>query len=534
MKTVPHLVAKMTAIALAVSLAGCSSTAKDVTGEGDTTLVQTKKPVVLADAPVTPSEKWKLVWSDEFDGKSIDKRKWGLEENCWGGGNNEQQCYTKRESNAFVADGKLNIVAKKGSYTGPDNADGRTETTTTLPYTSARLSTLNKKDWKYGRFEVRAKLPQGQGTWPAIWMLPTDFVYGGWAASGEIDIMEAVNLKVQSDAPDAAAGEGESRVYGSLHYGQKWPDNVFTGQGAKLPNGINPADDFHNYAIEWEEGEIRWYIDNIHFATQRQDGWYSQYEKDGTLVNAEESAPFNQKFHMLLNLAVGGSWAANANNKGIDESVFPQTLAVDYVRVYQCTADRWKGKGCAAISENAEIVAGHTVPAILAADDSYAAGPLLDIYTDALNTSLAFNSYNPVNVVSYKEVEEAGRGKVLQVTKQNGAGNIYIRAPKTDLTHWLDGGQLVFDINVESQAEGAELLVKLDSGWPASSDYTVTTPAVGTWGEVRIDIADILAGGNRFENGKADIAAITNLLVFEPLAAMTFKLDNIRFEFAPK
>ncbi|WP_415231746.1 glycoside hydrolase family 16 protein [Psychromonas sp.] len=531
MKTVPHLVANMTAVALAVALVGCSSTAKDVAG--DATLVQTKKPVVLTDAPVTPSDKWKLLWSDEFDGDSIDKRKWGFEENCWGGGNNEQQCYTKRESNAFVADGKLNIVAKKGSFTGPDNADGRTETTKTLPYTSARLSTLNKKDWKYGRFEVRAKLPQGQGTWPAIWMLPTDFVYGGWAASGEIDIMEAVNLKAQSDAPGAAAGEGESRTYGTLHYGKKWPDNVFTGQGATLPKGINPTDDFHTYAIEWEEGEIRWYVDNIHFATQRQNGWYSQYEKDGTLVNAEKGAPFNQKFHMLLNVAVGGSWAAAANNKGIDESVFPQTLAVDYVRVYRCSADRWKGKGCASTSETDKLVKGQAVPTILAADDSYAAGPVLDIYTDALNTSLAFNSYNPVNVVSYKEVEEAGRGKVLQVTKQNGAGNIYLRAPKTNLTHWLDGGQLVFDINVESQAEGAELLVKLDSGWPQTSDYTVTTPPAGSWGEVRINIVDLLAGGNRFAAGKsADITAITNLLVIEPLAAMTFKLDNIRFEYA--
>lgn len=523
----------MSAVTLAVSLAGCSS-AEEIAG--DAPQAQTEKPVVLADAPVTPSEEWKLIWSDEFDGENIDDTKWGFEENCWGGGNNEQQCYTKRESNAFVADGKLNIVAIKGSYTGPDNADGRTDTTKTLPYTSARLRTLNKKDWKYGRFEVRAKLPQGQGTWPAIWMLPTDFVYGGWAASGEIDIMEAVNLKSQSDASGAVAGELESRVYGTLHYGKKWPDNVFSGQGATLPKGINPADDFHTYAIEWEEGEIRWYVDNIHFATQRQDGWYSQYEKDGALVNAEgNAAPFNQKFHMLLNLAVGGSWAENANNKGIDESVFPQTLAVDYVRVYRCSADRWKGKGCASTSDTAKFVEGHAVPAILAADDSYAAGPLLDIYTDALNPSLAFDSYDPIDVVSHEEVDEADRGKVLKINKQNGAGNIYFRAPKSNLTHWLDGGQLVFDLKIESQAEGAELLVKMDSGWPKASDYSVTLPPAGTWGEVRINIADLVKSGNRFSAGDAaDITAISNLLVFEPLAAMTLKLDNIRFEFAPK
>ncbi|MEH6453617.1 MAG: glycoside hydrolase family 16 protein [Psychromonas sp.] len=532
MKDTKISIANLSAVALAITLAGCSASPTNETG--DTTLVQTKKAIVLSEQAIEPSDKWQLIWSDEFEGDSIDKRKWGFEENCWGGGNNEQQCYTKRKTNAFVEDGKLNIVAKKGSFTGPDNAEGRTQTKTTLPYTSARLRTLNKKDWKYGRFEVRAKLPFGQGTWPAIWMLPTDFVYTGWAASGEIDIMEAVNLKVKSDAPDAVEGDVESRVYGTLHYGQAWPDNVHTGQGAALPNGINPADDFHTYAIEWEEGEIRWYVDNIHFATQRENGWYSQYKKDGTLINAEGSAPFDQKFHLLLNLAVGGSWSSNANDKGIDASVFPQTLAVDYVRVYRCSADRWKGKGCASISENAEIVKGHAVPAILSQDDSYAEGPVLDIFTDSLNTSLAYNSYDPVGVVKYEEVDEAGRGKVLQVSKQNGAGNIYFRSPKTDLTHWLDGGQLVFDIKVESQADGAELLVKLDSGWPKSSDYTVPKTTVGAWEEVRIDIADILDGGNRFESGKAKISEINNLLVFEPLAAMSFKMDNIRFEYADK
>jgi beta-glucanase (GH16 family) len=533
MNDLPYLKTGISALALTITLAGCASTETNYE-DGDTTLVQTEKAVSLNYQPTPPSGQWKLIWSDEFEGDSIDKRKWGFEENCWGGGNNEQQCYTKRKTNAFVEDGKLNIVAKKGSFTGPDNADGRTGTTKTLPYTSARLRTLNKKDWKYGRFEVRAKLPFGQGTWPAIWMLPTDWVYSGWAASGEIDIMEAVNLKSQSDAPGAVKGDQESRTYGTLHYGKEWPDNAYSGQGASLPNGINPADDFHTYAIEWEEGEIRWYVDNIHFATQRQEGWYSQYKKDGTLVNAEGSAPFDQKFHLLLNLAVGGSWSANANGKGIDESIFPQTLAIDYVRVYRCSVDRWKGKGCAAVSENAKFVEGQIPPVILSQDDSYADGPLLDIYTDSLNKNLAIQTYDPLNIVKYEEVEEAGRGKVLHISKQNGGGNIYLRSPKSDLTHWLNGGQLVLDIKVESQSDATELLVKLDSGWPATSDYTVSTPTIGTWGEVRIDIKDILAGGNRFANGKADIAAISNLLVFEPTGAMSFKLDNIRFEFSEK
>ncbi|MGY5450401.1 glycoside hydrolase family 16 protein [Agarivorans sp. MS3-6] len=517
----------ITALAVTATMSGCGSTPAD---SGEHQLVITKEALVLTAEPVEPSDSWKLIWSDEFDGDEIDTRKWGWEQNCWGGGNNEQQCYTKRKANSFVEDGKLHIVAKRGNFTGPDNPDGKKGLNKTLPYTSARLRTLNKGDWKYGRFEVRAKLPEGQGTWPAIWMLPTDWVYGGWAASGEIDIMEAVNLKTSSDEK-GSIGQPESRVHGTLHFGKKWPDNAHTGQGAKLPNGINPADDYHTYAIEWEEGEIRWYVDNIHFATQKDNGWYSQYEKDGELITATEpGAPFNQKFHLLLNLAVGGNWAAKANEHGIDESVFPQALSVDYVRVYRCRVDRWKGKGCASVSEDAVLVPGVEPPAILAADDSYADGPLLDIYTDNLNSNLAFESYNPVDAVEYAEVEEAGRGKVIQVTKQDGAGNIYFRAPKTDLTHWLETGHLVLDVKVESQASAAELLVKLDSGWPNTSDYTVELPPVGSWGEVKISIADILAGGNRFAGGAANIAEIRNLLVFEQSPNTVIKLDNIRFE----
>ena len=148
------------------------------------------------DIQATVGEGWQLVWNDEFDGDAIDSSKWDWETNCWGGGNNELQCYTDRPENSFIRDGKLVIHAQPEEFTGPaeplewgSNAGDRT-----LPYTSARLRTLGQGDWKYGRIEVRAKLPQGQGIWPAIWMLPTDWVYGGWAASGEMDIMEAVNL----------------------------------------------------------------------------------------------------------------------------------------------------------------------------------------------------------------------------------------------------------------------------------------------------------------------------------------------------
>ena len=302
---------------------------------------------------------WQLVWSEEFDGDAVDLNKWSHVVDCYGGGNNEQQCYTDSKENAFVEHGMLTILSQREDHTGPAQVDGDMSNTTTLPYTSARLRTMNKGDWQYGRFEIRAKLPFGQGTWPAIWMLPTDYVYGGWAASGEIDIVEAANLKTPSGAPDAIKGELESRIHGTLHFGEAWPKNVHSGMAYKFSQSMNPADDFHTYAIEWQEDEMRWYVDDIHYATQRKEGWYSRFLVDGELVTAQGSAPYVQKFHLIINLAVGGAWSSNANNKGIDESIFPQRLQIDYVRVYQCNASQVNGSGCETINKNATFVEGH-------------------------------------------------------------------------------------------------------------------------------------------------------------------------------
>lgn len=315
------------------------------------------------------SDKWQLIWSDEFESSVIDMSKWGFEYNCAGGGNNEQQCYTKRLDNAFIENGVLVIQALREDYTGPaefdDSLSYDTNVTKNQPYTSARLRTKNKGDWRYGRFEVRAKLPSGQGTWPAIWMLPTDWVYGGWAGSGEIDIMEAVNLKARSDAPGATSTDQENRVHGTLHYGRAWPENVYSGTSYALPDNLNPADDFHTYAIEWQAGEIRWYVDGAHYATQTENGWYTQYSNEqGTMINGQDSAPFDQTFHLIVNFAVGGNWPSEVNEGGIDESVFPQRFEIDYVRVYQCSIDTETGKGCEAIGADAKFVEGHQAPSL--------------------------------------------------------------------------------------------------------------------------------------------------------------------------
>ncbi|MBE0376282.1 glycoside hydrolase family 16 protein [Pseudoalteromonas prydzensis] len=317
--------------------------------------------------PVTASlgEGWQLVWQDEFNGSQIDSQKWQHEVNCRGGGNDEKQCYTARAENSFVEQGLLHLVAIKEQYTGPKfnrdevNSDAERSLTQTQPFTSARLRSKGLGDWRYGRFEIRAKLPAGQGAWPAIWMLPTDWEYGRWASSGEIDIMEAVNLKVPTDDKTAPVGTLESRVHGTLHYGGPAPKNVYSGTAYTFAGDQNPADTFHVYALEWQQDEMRWYVDDIHFATFKSEQWYSASEQaDGTLIENPGFAPFDKRFHMLLNFAVGGNWPANVNEKGVDESGFPKQMLVDYVRVFECSVNPQTGKGCATYQDSAKQIIG--------------------------------------------------------------------------------------------------------------------------------------------------------------------------------
>lgn len=244
------------------------------------------------------AQDWDLVWSDEFDGPNIDLTKWEHEVNGWGGGNNELQYYTARPQNSFIQNGRLVIQALRETYTGPDG---------TRDYTSARLRTLNKGDWKYGRFEARIKLPTGQGLWPAFWMLPTDWVYGGWAASGEIDIVELL-------------GQQPNKIYGTIHFGGEWPANGYSGGSYVAPSG-DYTSGFHEFAMEWEPYVMRWYVDGVHYHTE--SNWYS--------TAAAYPAPFNQRFHLLLNVAVGGNWPGSPDAS----TVFPQRMEVDYVRVYK-------------------------------------------------------------------------------------------------------------------------------------------------------------------------------------------------------
>ncbi|GAB6281672.1 MAG: hypothetical protein STSR0008_04130 [Ignavibacterium sp.] len=239
---------------------------------------------------------WTLVWSDEFNYKGYpDPNKWSYDVGGHGWGNNELQYYTEFElNNARVEEGKLIIEARKENY--QNNL-----------YTSARLVTKNKGDWTYGRFEIRAKLPSGRGTWPAIWMLPTDWNLGNgsWPDNGEIDIMEHV-------------GYDPGVIHASIHCNKYvWTNSTQKTATIKIPDCTS---EFHNYILEWSDSEIKIYVD---------DKYYFTFQNEG---KGWEYWPFFKNFHLLLNIAVGGNWGGA---QGIDDSIFPQKMEVEYVRVYK-------------------------------------------------------------------------------------------------------------------------------------------------------------------------------------------------------
>ncbi len=292
------------------------------------------------EAAAADRPEWKLVWRDEFDGKEIDRTRWDFDvgngfynydANQWisGWGNDELQYYTRDPANAFVKDGMLHIRALKESLHG-------------CGYTSAKLKTRKRDgsplfNQKYGRFEFRAKLPTGKGVWPAIWMLPQEEKYGGWPCSGEIDVAEA-------------RGQEPTKVLGTLHFGSRWPKNTHAGKEYVLPNAGTIAD-FHVYAVEWEPGAIRWFVDGRQYAAQ--SFWWSSGKLDGTkgANPTKESdlnpwpAPFDQPFYLVMNLAVGGRFLGNPDKT----TVFPAEMLVDYVRVYEKVGGygkpRARGKG---------------------------------------------------------------------------------------------------------------------------------------------------------------------------------------------
>ncbi|MGB5578774.1 MAG: glycoside hydrolase family 16 protein, partial [Woeseiaceae bacterium] len=264
--------------------------------------------------PVGDGDQLTLVWSEEFNGPEIDPEVWffatgdGTEKGLPGGwGNNELQYYLP--DNAMIVNGVLEITARR-------------ETVGNLNYTSARINTEDRFAFKYGRIEARIKMPSGQGLWPAFWMLSqdSDYVCGVdnqgndrpcvWAATGEIDIVEAINLD----------GTNGNEIFATIHYGGEFPANQSTS--VTYTPSVDVTESFNTYAIEWDEDEIRWYFNGLLYAVQ--DSWNS------AALNGGPSAPFDQNFHILLNLAVGGNFPGSPNGT----TPFPATMQVDWVRVY--------------------------------------------------------------------------------------------------------------------------------------------------------------------------------------------------------
>ena len=256
----------------------------------------------IAQPPVHPATSaFTLVWSDEFssaNGSAPDSSKWTYDIGGGGWGNQELESYTSRPQNVQIQNGNLVITALQENYTGTDGIARN--------YTSARLKTQNLFAQAYGRFEARIKIPRGQGIWPAFWMLGNDSTQNGWPKCGEIDIMENI-------------GREPGIIHGSLHGPSSVAPTSDRTSTIFLPAGQNYANDFHVYAIEWEPGAVRFYVDSNNYATFAQVQWPA----GGQWV-------FDHPFFILLNVAVGGNWPGSPDAT----TQFPQQMLVDYVRVY--------------------------------------------------------------------------------------------------------------------------------------------------------------------------------------------------------
>lgn len=502
--------------AIALAMVGCGGDSKKSTPTPDpvpTSSSKAAEPVPSSSSSKSSSSAapatWNLVWSDEFNGSNLDTTKWSFEKNCTGGGNNELQCYTDRADNAFLADGMLHIVAKKEPFSGQAKGDDdptydAADTSAKRDYTSARLRTKGKGDWKYGRIDIRAKLPQGTGLWPAIWMLPTEWKYGSWPLSGEIDIMEAVNPNTK----------GGNTIHGTLHYGDKWPGNK--NSGTSVVPSTKVWDEFHTYSIQWEEGEVRWYIDDKHYSTHTSAGWY-------TTASEKTTAPFDEKFHLLLNVAVGGQWPGNPD----ETSTFPQEMTIDYVKVYECSADKVKGKGCATnVDANIKPLAGNKRPG-----PSSTITNSFDVFKEALDPQWDYGigTYNATGTITTAIIDaaEPAHGKVIDI-KYSGSGLAYIQAtgPK-DVTVFTGSSYLEFDVKVMDYKSAAGLIVKVDCGHPCSSgDISIGKVGDGAWETVRVPISRFTAGGLALSKMNTPFVIFPT---WDKQAGVNIQVDNIRW-----
>lgn len=451
-------------------------------------------------------EEWSLVWSDEFDGSAVDSGNWtfqlgdgtdyGLPEPGWGNG--ERQYY--QPENSAVVDGALVITAREEAVGG-------------LPYTSSRMRSNNKFDFQYGRVEIRAKAAPGQGLWSAIWMMPTDSPYGTWAASGEIDIMEVVN-----------AGTENQGVFLAAHHGFQWPLN----QIVTAPADVDDASDWHTYALEWSGEYLRWFVDGEHLRTVDKASYYSYYYKDtgaGFVLADDASAPFNQDFHLIVNLAVGGNGPGFVNPADVDDS----QMEVDYIRVFECSYGLANGTGC-----NSNADRGLETPD--------AAEPFVDetvIFADG--APLLSWASGDRQLVARAGWDNEGAmvvvddGEVININT-SGTGNAVIAAEDGEtfeLNNFYGAGELKFDIYIDSSgtAPDSDILIKMDSGYPALGQVVLSVVDLpkNEWFTYSVQVRDLVENPG---DSPLNLQKVANLLVVEPTAAASLKIDNVSLKCA--
>ena len=511
---------KVAVIAAVLFLTGCG-------GASDSTPAGEFNPPVV---------EFVTVFEDNFDGTSIDPNRWnvitgdGCPELC-GFGNNEEQVYSA--DNISLADGVLRI-------------EGRREADSS--FTSAKLDTNGKFDFRYGRIEVSAKLPGGQGIWPAIWLYHSDpTVYGPWPLSGEIDIVEGFNLGVN----------GNTAVRSTTHYGL--PTLPFNGTGSAFDDGTDPTQGFREYAVEWERDKIRFFVDGVHFQTQTSDDWYTYFPADeegfydplGAFKTGPRDAPFVQMYHLILNLAIGGNPVGSPDGT----TAFPQVMEIDYVRVMECVnANPDTGRGCGSGDVNIVPLEDNDGGPLADVETAQPYIERLDLYEDApavLTLSAggveSSNTLVPdgftgdgATVVSdplFQDPDDA-ENRVWRVEISGATSNVYLGSEVFDDESSVlktgfnfsdnrlggeggDGvGELAFDMKVNSLSDGANIVIKIDSGFPNVGEFTLPTDeiAVGEWKTYSVKFSDLVANPGFVDccgGTGVDLAAVINPFVLE-------------------
>jgi len=505
---------------------------------------------------VAPVVEWQLVFEDNFDGSELDASKWNVDlgDGCpdlCGWGNRELQTYTA--DNISVSGGTLRIE-------GREEADGT--------YTSGRINTQGTFDFRYGRIEVSARIPSGQGTWPAIWLLHSPAgglnpkygdtgVYGPWPLSGEIDIMEAFNYGVG----------GNQSTQSTAHYGLGIPP--YNGTSSTTDLAVNADLNFHEYALEWERGRLRFFVDGVHFQTQIVDEYYAYYPANdlgfydpfGPYTLGLEDAPFDQAFHLLINFAVGGDPVGAPDAS----TVFPQAMEIDYVRIYECANSNPESRrGCGTADPSVEALEDHdggplenlvTAKPYIELVDLYLDGPetiTLTVGDQSGSNTLQVDGFTGANATVINDPAFADpddpANTVWHVSVTGDVANVYLASqdltddPLLDTGFDFSGsglggdpvGEIVFDMQVNSITAGTNLLVKLDSGFPNVGEVAIPASelAIGEWKTYSVKFADLLASPGFVDccGGQGvDLENVLNPFVLEVVNGdADVYLDNIR------